>query len=203
MESEKTVLSTSSSPRQAKSGPDSMRHHYERLIALLGENPKREGLKDTPERAAQALKDLTVGYTQDPGKIVGRALFSAENQELVLLRNIPFYSLCEHHLLPFFGRAHVAYYPDQHIIGLSKIPRLLDCFAKRLQVQETLTEQFAQSLNKILKPKGLAVILEANHLCMEMRGVEKTGDTTITSCYTGTFEKNQSQRLELLSTLAI
>ena len=201
------MLETKSS-QKTQSSPSSkvttkMAGHYEQLISLLGENPHREGLKDTPERAAKALLDLTKGYAQDPVKVVGRALFKATSHELVLVRDIEFHSLCEHHLLPFFGKVQVAYYPGETIVGLSKIPRIVNIFAKRLQVQENMTREIATALSTILKPRGLAVLVEATHLCMAMRGVQETSSKTLTSYYTGSFRTDTDQKLELLAQLAI
>ncbi len=170
-------------------------------LVLVGENPKREGLLRTPLRHAKALQFLTSGYRTDIDQIVNEALFKAESQEMVIVRDIELYSLCEHHLLPFTGRAHVAYIPNKRIIGLSKIPRIVDAYARRLQVQERLTSQIAAELERVLKPRGVAVIIEASHLCMMMRGVEKQNSYTLTSSMRGVFDKNPTTRQELLHLL--
>lgn len=169
------------------------------MLKLVGENPSREGLVRTPHRHARALRFLTSGYQADFKKLVGGALFESESSELVLVRDIELYSLCEHHLLPFFGKAHVAYIPNRKIIGLSKIPRIVDAYARRLQVQERLTSQIADHLLEILDPLGVAVILESVHLCMMMRGVEKQNSTTLTSAMRGVFRDDARSRHELLT----
>ncbi len=171
------------------------------ILGLLGENTEREGLKDTPKRYAKAMQFLTSGYQSDIGKIVGKALFEEESNEIVIVRDIELFSMCEHHMLPFIGKAHVAYIPSGKIIGLSKIPRIVDVFARRLQVQERLTHQVSAELDRILKPLGVAVIIEAYHLCMMMRGVEKQQSYTITSSMLGEFRNNPTTRQELLSLL--
>ncbi|HLE01325.1 MAG TPA: GTP cyclohydrolase I FolE [Bdellovibrionota bacterium] len=171
------------------------------ILALIGENDKREGLKATPARYATAMEFLTAGYRKDVDKIVGKALFSAPSNDLVIVRDIELFSLCEHHLLPFYGKAHVAYIPNGKIIGLSKIPRIVDVYARRLQVQERLTDQIAKELIRILKPSGMAVIIEAFHLCMMMRGVEKQNSYTITSSLHGDFRDDPLTRNELLQLL--
>lgn len=170
-------------------------------IRLLGEDTAREGLLDTPKRYAKAMKFLTSGYEQDIDKIVGKALFREESSEIVVVRDIELFSLCEHHLLPFFGKAHVAYIPNGKIIGLSKIPRIINVFSRRLQVQERLTTQVSAELERILNPLGVAVIIEACHLCMMMRGVEKQNSYTITSSMLGAFRNDPTTRKELLHLL--
>ncbi|MCM2278257.1 MAG: GTP cyclohydrolase I FolE [Oligoflexia bacterium] len=170
-------------------------------LELLGENPEREGLKSTPKRYAKAMDFLTSGYSKDIDQIVGKALFSEGSSEIVIVRDIELFSLCEHHLLPFYGKAHVAYIPNGKIIGLSKIPRIVDVFARRLQVQERLTTQISEELTRILDPLGVAVIIEAFHLCMMMRGVEKQNSYTITSSMLGAFRDDPTTRQELLSLL--
>ncbi len=170
-------------------------------IELLGEDVTREGLTRTPERYAKAMEFLTSGYTADINRLVGKALFTEDSNEIVIVRDIELFSLCEHHLLPFLGRAHVAYIPNGKIIGLSKIPRIVDAFSRRLQVQERLTSQISQSLQDVLKPLGVAVIIEATHLCMMMRGVEKQNSYTITSSMLGAFRDDPTTRKELLSLL--
>jgi GTP cyclohydrolase I len=172
--------------------------HYKDILKDLGEDPKREGLARTPHRVAKALRELTSGYRVDVDAMINGALFHESYNEMVLVRDISFYSLCEHHMLPFFGRAHVAYLPNKRIIGLSKIPKLVEIFARRLQVQERLTEQVAETLNSKLKPRGVAVVLEARHLCMEMRGAESHLSPTTTSCMLGTFQKDARTRKEFL-----
>ena len=168
-------------------------------LALLGEEPEREGLLKTPERVAKAMRFLTRGYRESVADVVGDAIFREEHQNMVMVRDIELYSLCEHHLLPFFGRAHVAYIPDGRIVGLSKLPRLVDVFARRLQVQERLTEQIASALHDVLKPLGVGVVIEAYHLCMMMRGVEKQNSKTITSALRGSFRSDQRTREEFLT----
>lgn len=171
------------------------------VLVEVGEDPTREGLLSTPKRMAKALRYLTSGYQQDPDEIVRGALFQEKTQEMVLVRNIELYSLCEHHMLPFFGRAHVGYIPDGRIVGLSKLARVVEVFSRRLQVQERLTQQIADCLVGTLQPLGVAVVLEAHHMCMMMRGVEKQSSTTITSAMEGTFRTNPSTRAEFLNLL--
>jgi GTP cyclohydrolase IA len=170
-------------------------------LELLGENPKREGLLDTPKRYTKAMEFLTSGYEKDIDQIVGDALFKENSSEIVIVRDIELFSLCEHHLLPFYGKAHVAYIPNGRIIGLSKIPRIIDAFSRRLQVQERLTTQIADEMVRILNPLGVAVILEASHLCMMMRGVEKQNSYTITSSMRGVFREDPMTRNELMDLL--
>ena len=171
---------------------------YRTVIETCGENPKREGLLKTPERAAKAMAVLTSGMGVDPADILCSALFEEPNDEMVLVKDIEVYSLCEHHMLPFFGKAHVAYIPDGSIVGLSKIPRVVDAFARRLQVQERLTEQIRDCIQDTLKPKGVAVVVEARHLCMQMRGVEKQNSVTTTSAFTGLFLDDPRTRKEFM-----
>ncbi len=173
------------------------------LIAELGEDPRREGLLRTPDRVAKAWQYLTEGYRTDIGDLVNDAIFAEKYDEIVVVKHIHFYSLCEHHLLPFFGVAHVAYIPDGRVIGLSKIPRIVDMFARRLQVQERLTQQVAETLNDVLKPRGVAVVMEAFHLCMMMRGVEKQDSRTMTSEMLGAFKDNPKTRQEFLSLIGL
>jgi GTP cyclohydrolase I len=168
------------------------------LLSAMGEVPKREGLLDTPKRVRQSLAFLTQGYQQDPYEILGSAMFEEPYDEMVLVKDIEFYSLCEHHLLPFFGRAHIAYIPDGHIVGLSKLPRLVEVFSRRLQVQERLTTQIAETIWELLAPKGVGVVIEADHLCMMMRGVQKQRSRTVTSCLLGSFKENRDTRAEFL-----
>ena len=173
----------------------------EEVLSEIGENPKREGLLKTPERVEKSLKFLTSGYGVDIKKLVNDALYHENYDEMVIVKDIDIYSLCEHHMLPFFGKCHVAYLPDGKIIGLSKVPRLVDAYSKRLQVQERLTTQIAQCLQDILKPTGVAVIIEANHLCMSMRGVQKQNSFTTTSSMLGCFKNDARTRSEFLSLL--
>jgi GTP cyclohydrolase I len=175
-----------------------MESHFHDILKDLGEDPKREGLVKTPHRVAKALAELTSGYRVDVDAMINGALFTESYNEMVLVRDISFYSMCEHHMLPFFGRAHVAYLPNKKIIGLSKIPKLVEIFARRLQVQERLTEQVAETLQAKLKPRGVAVVLEARHLCMEMRGAESHLSPTTTSCMLGNFQKDARTRKEFL-----
>ena len=170
-------------------------------LRLLGEDLDREGLRETPQRYAKAMEFLTSGYHKNVDEIVGKALFNEGSSEIVVVRDIELFSLCEHHLLPFYGKAHVAYIPNGKIIGLSKIPRIVDVFARRLQVQERLTTQISEELMRVLNPLGVAVIIEASHLCMMMRGVEKQNSRTITSSMLGEFRTNSTTRKEVLDLL--
>lgn len=185
-------------------GPDSITGNlpaisefYHQILTQLGEDPAREGLLKTPERAAKAMAFLTQGYHQDPVAILNSAMFSEDYSEMVLVKDIELYSLCEHHLLPFFGKAHVAYIPNGYIVGLSKIPRVVDVFARRLQVQERLTIEIRDVIQNTLKPLGVAVVIEAHHMCMMMRGVQKQNSVTTTSAFTGEF-RNEVTRSEFL-----
>ena len=180
---------------------DSLKKVYKKLLKDVGENPKRDGLLKTPERAAKAMQFLTQGYEQDPIAILQGAMFDENHQDMVIVKNIEVYSLCEHHMLPFFGKAHVAYIPNGKIVGLSKIPRIVDVFARRLQVQERLNKNIIDAIEEALKPLGVAVVIEASHMCMMMRGVEKQNSTTTTSGFTGQFEK-QETRSEFLNLIA-
>jgi GTP cyclohydrolase I len=192
-----------SAPPSAAPEPDIARieRHYADILADLGENPRREGLLKTPHRAAKALRELTSGYRVDLDALINEALFSECYDEMLIVRDIAFYSMCEHHMLPFFGRAHVAYLPNKKIIGLSKIPKIVEVYARRLQVQERLTVEIAYTLNSKLKPKGVAVVMEARHLCMEMRGAESHHSPTTTSCMIGVFKKDARTRKEFLELL--
>jgi len=167
-----------------------------KILELLGEDPNREGLLKTPSRVAKALKFLTKGYHQDPKEILNQALFSSSNDEMVVVRDIELYSMCEHHILPIIGRVHVAYIPDGKVVGLSKIPRIVNIFARRLQIQEQLTEQIADAILETIHPKGVAVVVHARHMCMEMRGVQKINSTTVSSALRGLFKSDQRTRSE-------
>ena len=172
---------------------------YRELLTRLGEDPNRDGLVQTPERIEKALKFLTRGYAMDVNAVLHDALFDVDYDEMVIVKDIEFYSMCEHHMLPFFGKAHVAYVPNGKVIGLSKIARLVDVFSRRLQVQERLTRQIADSITEAIKPQGVAVILEGQHLCMMMRGVEKQHSATVTSAMLGVFKTQLQTRNEFLS----
>ena len=172
---------------------ETMKGHYSEIIDLLGENTGREGLMKTPERASKAMKFLTNGYEMDPQQILQSAMFKETYNEMVIVKDIELYSLCEHHMLPFFGKAHIAYIPNGHIVGLSKIPRVVDVFARRLQVQERLTEQILDCINDTLQPEGVAVVIEASHMCMMMRGVQKQNSTTTTSGFRGSFKETDTR----------
>lgn len=180
---------------------DEMKAKYTSIINEIGEDVAREGLTKTPERAAKAMLFLTQGYQQDPVEILKEAMFAEEYDDMVIIKDIELYSLCEHHMLPFFGKAHVAYIPNGHIVGLSKIPRVVDVFARRLQVQERLTHDILECINSTLRPKGVAVVIEASHMCMMMRGVQKQNSVTTTSGFRGQFEKieTRSEFLRLIS----
>ena len=171
----------------------------EQILESIGEDPKREGLLKTPHRVAKSFEFLTKGYKQDPKEILNQALFTTTNDEMVLVRDIEFYSMCEHHLLPIIGRVHVAYIPDGKVVGLSKIPRIVEVFARRLQIQEQLTEQIADAINETIKPKGVAVVVHARHMCMEMRGVEKINSTTVSSALRGLFKSDMRTRTEFFN----
>ena len=175
-----------------------MQDSVRRLLADIGEDPSREGLRDTPRRVEKSLKFLTSGYRLNVGDVLNGALFTVEYNEMVIVRDIDFYSLCEHHLLPFFGRCHVAYIPNGKVIGLSKIPRVVDVFARRLQVQERLTSQIADAIQTSVAPLGVAVVMEATHLCMAMRGVEKQNSVTVTSAMLGVMHQDARTRHEFL-----
>ena len=183
-----------------REGLDELASHYKQVLTLLGENPEREGLQKTPMRVAKAMQVLTRGYTQDPHKVLTDALFEEKYNQMVIVKDIDFFSMCEHHILPFYGKAHVAYIPNGYITGLSKIARVVDIFSHRLQVQERLTEQVMQCINDTLKPQGVMVVIEAKHMCMQMRGVEKQNSITTTSAYSGVFEssKTRNEFMDLL-----
>jgi GTP cyclohydrolase I len=167
-----------------------------KILELLGEDPNREGLLKTPKRVTKALQFLTEGYHQDPKEILNEALFTTSNDEMVLVRDIEFYSMCEHHMLPIIGRVHVAYIPDGKVVGLSKIPRIVNVFARRLQIQEQMTEQIADAILETIQPKGVAVVVHARHMCMEMRGVQKINSTTVSSALRGLFKSDERTRNE-------
>jgi GTP cyclohydrolase I len=169
----------------------------------VGEDPEREGLLLTPERVAKSLRFLTKGYRQDPEQLLKKAVFTESYDEMVLVKDIDIYSMCEHHMLPFFGKAHVAYIPDGKIVGLSKIPRVVEVFARRLQVQERLTQQIRDAIQNVLAPRGVGVVIEATHMCMVMRGVEKQNSLTTTSAMSGEFLNNQSTRSEFLRLIGL
>jgi GTP cyclohydrolase I len=182
-----------------KNVSDSIAAHMESVIRQLGEDPTRDGLVNTPVRVEKALRYLTSGYTADPKQIVNGALFDVDYDEMVIVRDIEFFSMCEHHMLPFFGKVHVAYLPDKKVIGLSKLPRLVDAFARRLQIQERLTQQIAQTIQSLINPRGVAVVCQARHFCMMMRGVEKQHSDAVTSAMLGAFRERKETRDEFLS----
>ncbi|MDR0367630.1 MAG: GTP cyclohydrolase I FolE [Bacteroidales bacterium] len=177
---------------------DELQKHYKEILRLLGEDAAREGLQKTPERVAKAMQFFTQGYHLDPAAILKSAMFKQDYKEMVIVKDIEIYSLCEHHLVPFFGKAHIAYIPDGYIVGLSKIPRVVDAFARRLQVQEQLTTQIKECIQNTLNPLGVAVVIETQHLCMSMRGVQKQNSVTTTSDFTGAFLKQTNTRQEFL-----
>ena len=178
---------------------DNLEGQVRALLRALDPEPDREGLVRTPERVARALAFLTRGYEEDPRRVINGALFTEEYSEMIVLKDIDFYSLCEHHILPFFGKAHVAYLPDRHIVGLSKLARLVEVFARRLQVQERMTSQIANTISEQLTPLGVGVVLEAEHLCMRMRGVEKQNSTVVTSAMLGVFRERRETREEFIN----
>ena len=185
--------------RPAPRPGDAISELVESLLVELGEDPGRQGLKATPDRVARALRELTDGYGVKPEEVVADAIFDQDYDEMVVVKDIAFYSLCEHHMLPFFGNVHVGYLPKGKVIGLSKIPRLVEVFSHRLQIQEQLTREIAEALNGTLSPKGVGVVVEARHLCMEMRGVETPGGHMMTSCMLGTFRRDPRTRAEFLN----
>jgi len=192
------MSNSNSTPYHKMEITDILKKDYESILNEVGEDPEREGLLKTPERAAKAIQFLTQGYEQDAKAVLRSATFREDYSEMVLVKDIELYSLCEHHMLPFFGKAHVAYIPNGYIVGLSKIPRVIDIFARRLQVQERLTDQILQAIHETLKPLGVAVVIEARHMCMMMRGVQKQNSVTTTSAFTGEFQKVET-RSEFLS----
>lgn len=175
-----------------------MKRLIRELLVNLGEDPKRDGLKETPERVEKALRFLTSGYSQDAGEILDNAQFDVKYDEMVIVSDIDFFSLCEHHLLPFFGKVHIAYLPDKKVVGISKLARLVEMYSRRLQVQERMTTQIAETINQRLSPHGVAVVIEAQHMCMLMRGVEKQNSRATTSAMLGTFRSRHQTRLEFL-----
>ena len=182
-------------------GNSKLERLYHGVIEEIGEDPTRQGLLKTPYRSAKALQFLTQGYTQKVDEIVNGAIFDEEFDDMVIVKDIEFYSLCEHHILPFFGKCHVGYIPNKRIVGLSKIPRIIDMFARRLQVQERLTHQIAQAINEVLQPQGIAVVMEAQHMCMMIRGVEKERSSTFTNVMLGTFREDDSTRAEFFHSI--
>ena len=185
---------------QFRPGLEDLASHYKSVLTLLGEDPGREGLQKTPMRVAKAMQVLTRGYTQDAHKVLTDALFKEEYNQMVIVKDIDFFSLCEHHMLPFYGKVHVAYIPNGYITGLSKIARVVDIFSHRLQVQERMTQQIKDCINETLHPQGVIVVVEAKHMCMQMRGVEKQNSVTTTSAYSGVFE-SMKVREEFMSLL--
>ena len=177
---------------------DAIATHYKDILAQLGENPEREGLMKTPERVAKALQYLTHGYDVDPAAILTSAMFKEDYSQMVVVKDIEIFSMCEHHMLPFFGKVHIAYIPQGYIVGLSKLPRVVDAFARRLQVQERLTNEIRDCIQNTLNPAGVAVVMECKHLCMAMRGVQKQNSVTTTSAFTGEFLANDKTRAEFL-----
>ncbi len=184
----KVLLATETNPVQ-----DEIAGHYQEIIRLLGENTEREGLLKTPHRVAKAMQFMTYGYQVDPCEILKSAMFQEEYQQMVIVRDIDFYSMCEHHMLPFWGKAHVAYIPNKYITGLSKIARVVDVFARRLQIQERMTTDIKNCIQATLNPLGVMVVIEAQHLCMQMRGVEKQNSVTMTSDFTGVFQQAKTR----------
>ncbi len=182
-------------------GNNKLERLYHGVIEEIGEDPTRQGLLKTPYRSAKALQFLTQGYTQKVDEIVNGAIFDEEFDDMVIVKDIEFYSLCEHHILPFFGKCHVGYIPNKRIVGLSKVPRVIDMFARRLQVQERLTHQIAQAINEVLQPQGIAVFMEAQHMCMMIRGVEKERSSTFTNVMLGTFREEDSTRAEFFHSI--
>jgi len=189
--------------KMTKNNIDSIEKIIHELLIQIGEDPNREGIKKTPERVAKAWQFLAKGYEQNLDKIINNAIFKEDYDEMVTVKNIDFFSLCEHHMLPFFGKAHVAYIPDGKIIGLSKVPRIIEMFSRRLQVQERMTQQIAETLNDVLKPKGVAVVLEGEHMCMQMRGVEKQNSYATTSAMKGRFRTDSRTREEFLNIISM
>ncbi|KPQ26998.1 MULTISPECIES: GTP cyclohydrolase I FolE [unclassified Halomonas] len=178
---------------------DDIAHHYRHIISALGENPERGGLKDTPMRAAKAMQFLTAGYHQSLEEIINGAVFESQTDEMVLVKDIELYSMCEHHLLPFIGKCHIAYLPSGNVLGLSKFARIVDMYARRMQIQENLTREIAEAVQQVTQARGVAVVIEARHLCMMMRGVEKQNSSMTSSVMLGAFRANQATRQEFLT----
>jgi GTP cyclohydrolase IA len=199
IDSQKLAKRNNTRTPSAPAGEDRLERNVREMIELLGEEPSRSGLLKTPQRVAHSLRFLTSGYRQDPDKILNGALYEVSYDEMVIVKDIEIFSLCEHHLLPFFGRCHVAYIPSKRVIGLSKIPRLVDAFARRLQIQERLTNQIAHTIMESIHPLGVGVVIEARHLCMIMRGVEKQNSIAVTSAMLGVFRTAQRTREEFLT----
>ena len=195
----KRVMSMPKRSGQAEIGEAELEKAYRTVLEQIGEDPQRDGLIRTPERSAKAIQFLTRGYNEDPAQLLRGALFEVDYDEMVIVKDIEMFSLCEHHMLPFFGKVHVAYLPKGKVIGLSKIPRLVDMFARRLQVQERLTKQTADAIQEAIEPLGVGVVIEARHLCMMMRGVEKQHSATVTSSMLGDFRNEHQTREEFLS----
>lgn len=181
------------SDTEFREGLDELASHYEKILSLLGEDPQREGLQKTPMRVAKAMQVLTRGYAQDPKQVLLDALFDEKYNQMVIVKDIDFFSMCEHHMLPFYGKVHVAYIPNGHITGLSKIARVVDIYSHRLQVQERLTQQIGDCIQSALKPFGVMVVIEAKHMCMQMRGVEKQNSITTTSAFSGAFNQAKTR----------
>jgi len=188
MVDKRVLLATESNPVQ-----DELAKHYSEILRLLGEDPQREGLLKTPKRIAKAMQFLTYGYEIDPGEVLKSAMFKEDYRQMVIVKDIDFYSMCEHHMLPFYGKAHVAYIPNNYITGLSKIARVVDIYARRLQIQERMTTQIKNCIQETLNPLGVMVVIEAQHLCMQMRGVEKQNSVTMTSDFTGVFQQAKTR----------
>lgn len=188
MVDKKVLLATETNPIQ-----EELAKHYAEILRLLGEDPAREGLLKTPKRVAKAMQFLTFGYNLDPGEVIKSAMFKEEYRQMVIVKDIDFYSMCEHHMLPFYGKAHVAYIPNNYITGLSKIARVVEIFARRLQIQERMTTQIKSCIQETLNPLGVMVVIEAKHLCMQMRGVEKQNSITTTSDFTGVFQQAKTR----------
>lgn len=182
------------SDTEFREGLDELASHYEKILSLLGEDPQREGLQKTPMRVAKAMQVLTRGYAQDPKQVLLDALFDEKYNQMVIVKDIDFFSMCEHHMLPFYGKVHVAYIPNGHITGLSKIARVVDIYSHRLQVQERLTQQIGDCIQSALKPLGVMVVIEAKHMCMQMRGVEKQNSITTTSAFSGAFNQAKTRK---------
>ncbi|MBR1769053.1 MAG: GTP cyclohydrolase I FolE [Bacteroidales bacterium] len=182
---------------------EKLAYHYKEILKLLGEDPQRDGLLKTPERVAKAMEFFTHGYNMNPSEILRSAMFKEDYKQMVIVKDIEIYSLCEHHMVPFFGKAHVAYIPNGTIVGLSKIPRVVDCFARRLQVQERMTREILNCINDTLNPLGVAVVIEARHLCMSMRGVQKQNSLTTTSDFVGAFKRDEKTRGEFMRLIGV